>query len=55
MRIIDRRDDGFHELRTLYQTLALHDRIDLEVARGAGIEILCADKRVPTDDAHAFP
>ena len=33
------RLDGFHELRTVYQTLALHDVIRVEVVRGAGIEI----------------
>ncbi|HUK24945.1 MAG TPA: hypothetical protein VLV49_10225 [Terriglobales bacterium] len=43
------RPDGFHELRTVYQTIALHDVIRVEVRRGAGIEILCDDLRVPKD------
>ena len=43
------RTDGFHELRTVYQTIALHDVLRLEVERGSGIEIRCADPRVPTD------
>ena len=33
------RADGFHELRTVYQTIALHDVIRLQVKRGSGIEI----------------
>src|SRR5579859_1446199 len=33
------RADGFHDLRTIYQTIALHDVIKIEVARGAGIEV----------------
>jgi 4-diphosphocytidyl-2-C-methyl-D-erythritol kinase len=41
------RPDGFHELRTVYQTIALHDVIHVEVRRGAGIEIRCDDPRVP--------
>src|SRR5882672_2648757 len=44
-----RRPDGFHDLRTVYQTIALHDFIRVEVKRGAGIEIRCKDPRVPTD------
>ena len=43
------RPDGFHELRTVYQTIGLHDAICVEVVRGSGIEIRCADPRVPAD------
>ena len=31
-----RRADGFHDLRTVYQTIALHDLIRVEVVRGHG-------------------
>jgi 4-diphosphocytidyl-2-C-methyl-D-erythritol kinase len=47
-----RRADGFHSLRTLYQTVALHDRLRLELARGTGVEIRCKDKRVPEDESN---
>ena len=43
------RPDGFHDLRTVYQTIALHDIIRVQVGRGAGIEIRCEDPRVPKD------
>ena len=43
------RADGYHDLRTVYQTIALHDVIRVSVARGTGIEIYCADPRVPCD------
>jgi 4-diphosphocytidyl-2-C-methyl-D-erythritol kinase len=43
------RPDGFHELRTVYQTIGLHDVIRVEVVRGSGIEIHCSDPRVPAD------
>jgi 4-diphosphocytidyl-2-C-methyl-D-erythritol kinase len=46
------RPDGFHELRTVYQTIALHDVIRVEVKRGAGVEIRCADTRVPADQSN---
>ncbi|MGA7685964.1 MAG: 4-(cytidine 5'-diphospho)-2-C-methyl-D-erythritol kinase [Terriglobales bacterium] len=49
-----RRADGFHELRTVYQTIALHDVIRVSVAGKArgGIEILCDDPRVPLDSSN---
>lgn len=52
LRIGARRADGFHELRTLYQTIALHDRLRIEVARGTGIEIRSKDRRVPEDESN---
>ena len=47
-----RRADGFHDLRTVYQTIALHDVIRVGIrqnARGREIELLCDDPRVPLD------
>jgi 4-diphosphocytidyl-2-C-methyl-D-erythritol kinase len=52
LRIGAKRPDGFHELRTVYETIALHDVLRVEVGRGAGIEIRCADPRVPTDESN---
>src|SRR2546423_5864844 len=46
------RPDGFHDLRTIYQTIALHDVIRVEVTRGTGIEICCKDPRVPKDQTN---
>src|SRR5579863_9208140 len=46
------RGDGFHELRTVYQTVALHDVIRVSVGRGSGIQIRCEDSRVPKDESN---
>ncbi|HZL65816.1 MAG TPA: hypothetical protein VFC29_00645, partial [Candidatus Limnocylindrales bacterium] len=46
------RADGFHELRTIYQTIALHDVVRVEVQSGSGIEIRCNDPRVPLDESN---
>src|SRR5580658_1031700 len=46
------RADGFHELRTVYQAVAMHDVIRLGVERGSGIEIRCEDSRVPKDESN---
>ncbi len=52
LRIGALQADGFHELRTVYQTIALHDVVRLSVARGSGIEIRCDDPRVPKDSTN---
>jgi 4-diphosphocytidyl-2-C-methyl-D-erythritol kinase len=52
IRIGPARPDGFHELLTVYQTISLHDLIRVGVGRGTGIEIRCADPRVPRDESN---
>jgi 4-diphosphocytidyl-2-C-methyl-D-erythritol kinase len=43
------RMDGYHDLRTVYQTITLHDVLRVQVKPGTGIEIRCKDPRVPLD------
>jgi 4-diphosphocytidyl-2-C-methyl-D-erythritol kinase len=52
LRIGAPRADGFHELLTIYQTIALHDVIRVHVGRGSGIEIRSDDPRVPKDQSN---
>jgi 4-diphosphocytidyl-2-C-methyl-D-erythritol kinase len=37
--VLGRRPDGYHELRTIYQTISLHDDVALEAATGSRIEL----------------
>src|ERR1017187_2066997 len=52
LRIGAVREDGFHELLTVYQTIGLHDVIHVSLSRGSGIEIHCDDPRVPRDESN---
>jgi 4-diphosphocytidyl-2-C-methyl-D-erythritol kinase len=52
LEIGPRRADGLHALRTVYQTVALHDRLRIEVAPGTGIKICSDDPRVPLDETN---
>jgi len=48
LRILGVRPDGYHDLRTVFQTLELHDTIT--IARHSGpLTIACDDPDVPTD------
>ncbi|MBV8205908.1 MAG: 4-(cytidine 5'-diphospho)-2-C-methyl-D-erythritol kinase [Acidobacteria bacterium] len=47
------RPDGYHELRTIYQTIGLHDIVKVEAkAAGTGIEIRSKHPRVPADETN---
>jgi 4-diphosphocytidyl-2-C-methyl-D-erythritol kinase len=52
LRIGALRPDGFHGLRTVYQTIALHDIVRVSVVPGSGIEIRSDDPRVPRDSTN---
>ena len=48
LRILGKRDDGFHELCTVFQTVSLYDTIHF--AESETLELSCDDRNVPTDD-----
>src|SRR5512138_380047 len=52
LRIGPAREDGFHELRTVYQTIALHDVVRVSVGKGTGIEVRSDAPGVPQDEAN---
>ena len=37
--VLARRGDGYHELRTIFQSISLHDTLQLEPSRNPGIEL----------------
>jgi 4-diphosphocytidyl-2-C-methyl-D-erythritol kinase len=49
--VLFKRDDGYHELRTIFQTVSLHDRLRITETSGA-IDIVCNDPRVPCDETN---
>jgi 4-diphosphocytidyl-2-C-methyl-D-erythritol kinase len=49
--VLFKREDGYHELRTIYQTVSLHDNLIIGKTDGA-IEIVCDDARVPCDETN---
>ena len=54
LRVVRRREDGYHDLASLFQTVALGDTLVVEVAgAGAAEDVLrCEEKGVPTDKSN---
>ncbi len=48
LEVLGQREDGYHELRTLFQTIDLHDELVL-TPREEGVGVVCEHPLVPTD------
>ena len=49
LRILGKRRDGYHEVRTILQTVSLADELHFELAEDEGIQLVCDHPDIPTD------
>jgi 4-diphosphocytidyl-2-C-methyl-D-erythritol kinase len=52
LRVLGRRADGYHEIRTVFQTVTLHDTLTFEATPGGRLELACSDPGIPTDETN---
>ena len=52
LEVLGPRHDGYHELRTLFQTVDLADDLELRACTGPTIELRCAHPLVPKDEGN---
>lgn len=50
LRVLARREDGYHELDTVFQAIDLWDRLEIRPRSGAELVMTCDDPAVPTDE-----
>ena len=49
LRVLGKREDGYHELETIFQTVSLHDTIKISAVANSEIAFSCDDRSLPTD------
>jgi 4-diphosphocytidyl-2-C-methyl-D-erythritol kinase len=52
LRVLGRRADGYHEIRTVFQTITLRDRLSFRALEDPRVELECDAPGVPADDSN---
>ncbi len=50
LRILRKREDGFHELETIFQSISLHDVITIRPS--VSLSMTCSDRTIPSDESN---
>ena len=52
LEVLGKRPDGYHEIRTLLQTISLADELSFAEIEDGDIEIICSDGALPCDETN---
>lgn len=50
LRVLGRRADGYHEIRTVFQTITLHDTLTFQPLESERLELVCSAPGIPVDE-----
>ena len=48
--VLGKREDGYHDLQSIMQTISIRDDIEIDVGTGKPWKLLCSDETIPTDE-----
>ena len=50
--VLAKRDDGYHDIKSVMQAISLRDDIEIDIGTGAPWRILCDKDHIPTDETN---
>ena len=48
--VLGKRDDGYHDLKTVMQTISLRDDVEIDIGTGRPWKLICDKEGIPDDD-----
>lgn len=52
LRVVRRREDGYHDLASLFHVIDLGDTMDFSIVAGDSDHLTCTDPSIPTNDSN---
>ena len=50
--VLGKREDGYHDLASVMQTISIRDDIEIDVGTGKPWKLLCSEEGIPTDESN---
>ena len=50
--VLGKREDGFHDIKSIMQTISIRDDIEIDIGTGKPWSLLCTDDTIPTDETN---
>lgn len=50
--VLDKRDDGYHNIRSVMQTISMRDDVEIDVDTGKPWKLSCTAEGIPTDETN---
>ena len=50
--VLGKREDGYHDLQSVMQTISIRDDIEIDVGTGKPWKLLCSDESIPADETN---
>lgn len=50
--VLGKRDDGYHDLKSIMQTVSVRDDIEIDIGTGKPWKLLCDKDNIPTDETN---
>jgi len=48
--VLDKRTDGYHDLKSVMQTISIRDDIEIDIGTGNPWKLVCSNDKIPTDE-----
>lgn len=50
--VLSKREDGYHDIRSVAQTISIRDDVEIDIGTGKPWKLLCTDPNIPTDEGN---
>ena len=50
--VLGKRDDGYHDLKSVMQTISIRDDVEIDIGTGKPWSLKCDSNGIPTDETN---